>query len=62
MLDWWIELPWWMRLGVALLLMAVGLLVFLYGSVKGGAALFGLGFILLVLGGKSESEKKGYRF
>ena len=62
MLDWWTDLPWWLRLGSALLLMAVGVLAFWFVSVRLGAGLAGLGLILFALGGKSESEKKGYRF
>ena len=62
MLDWWTDLPAWLRIATALLVLAAGGFVLWYVSVRLGAALLGLGFILVVLGGKSQSEKKGYRF
>lgn len=62
MLDWWTDLPAWLRITTALLVLATGAFVLWYVSVRLGAALLGLGFILVVLGGKSQSEKKGYRF
>ena len=62
MLDWWTDLPAWLRIVFALVVMITGGLVFWFVSVRFGAGIFGFGFILMVLGGKSESEKKGYRF
>lgn len=62
MLDWWIDLPWWLRLGVALGLMGAGALVFWYVSIRLGILMVGVGLVLFLIGGKSQAEKKGYRF
>ena len=56
------DLPAWARLLVALGLMIVGGLVFYFVSVRLGIALFAVGFVLLMIGGKSKAEKQGYRF
>jgi hypothetical protein len=62
MLDFWIELPAWLRLGSALLLILLGVLLFLFVSVRAGLVLFGVGCVLFLMGGKSKAEKNGYRF
>ena len=62
MLELWIELPWWLRLIVALGLMIAGGVIFLFISVRLGCALFAVGFILFIMGGRTRGEKSGYRF
>jgi hypothetical protein len=62
MLDWWSELPAWLRYGVAIVFLLVGGLVMVGGGFRFGAAAVAIGFALLVVGGPSDSEKKGYRF
>ena len=62
MLDAWMELPAWARIGSALVLMLLGALVFLFVNVRTGIVLIGVGFVLLLMGGKTDSEKNGYHF
>ena len=62
MIDWWSELPWWLRYGVGLVFLSGGVFFFLNGLLGLGGICAGIGVVMLVLGGKSESEKKGYRF
>ena len=58
----WSELPWWLRLLVALGLMAGGLFALYSGFWRSGSGMLGLGVILLLIGGRSDSERNGYRF
>ena len=60
MFDWWIELPTLFKVGVALLLIVVGVVLFFAGT--RGWALAIVGLVLLFFSGPSDSEKKGYRF
>lgn len=62
MLNIWLEFPAWLRMGIALLIAVIGVLTFIFASVRAGAVLSGVGFVLLLVGGKSDSEKNGYRF
>ena len=62
MLDFWIELPWWLRLIIAGAIAAVGVLLCLFVSVRAGYVLTGLGVVMMVVGGRTPSEKNGYRF
>ena len=62
MLDWWSELPPWLRLGTALGLMVGGALVAYFVSVRAGFVMLGVGFILFLMGGPTKAEKNGYRF
>lgn len=73
MFDWWCELPWWLRIGAGVLCMAAGgLLMWVHISghfgvdrwqaARYGALLVGAGAVMVLLGGKSDAEKKGYRF
>lgn len=78
MLDWWSDLPWWLRLGVAFAIIALGIVVVLtstrhmvgelivddpgrYQMIL-GFAIMGIGLGMAFIGGKSDSEKKGYKF
>lgn len=73
MLDRWIELPAWLRvgLGVMVLLAGFGLLwawatrFFAFPRryvLTGALALVGAGFGMILVGGKSDSERNGYHF
>jgi hypothetical protein len=72
-LDWWIELPAWLRivLGVVMLV-AGGLLLWAWATgyfamprrhvLTLGSALAGLEFGMILIGGKSDGERNGHRF
>lgn len=62
MLDFWIELPWWLRLTIAGIVLTLGILICLFVNIRVGFVLTGLGIAMLLVGGRSESEKQGYRF
>jgi hypothetical protein len=58
--DWWSGLsPFW-RYGVGLLFLAISTLLWLGGTLWPWGWIVGV--VLLLLGGPSDSEKKGYRF
>jgi hypothetical protein len=60
MLDWWTDLPPLLRLGVALVLIVLGVIFFFAGT--RGWTLAIVGIVLLFFCGPSDSEKKGYNF
>ncbi len=60
MFDWWTELPPLLRVGVALLLILLGV-VFLFAGTRGWTLAI-VGVVLLFFSGPSDSEKKGYHF
>jgi hypothetical protein len=78
MLDWWSDLPWWLRLGIAFAIMALGIVIVLSSTrhqvgaiivddvgryeMIVGFAVTGIGLGLAFIGGKSDAEKKGYKF
>lgn len=62
MLDAWIQLPWWLRLFVAVGLIVGGGLVFWFASIRLGCGLVAIGFVLFVMGGPTRGEKSGYKF
>jgi len=57
----WYDLPWQLRLGVALLLIAIAAIILV---AAGRIWWWGwiIGSILLFISGKSDSEKNGYNF
>ena len=62
--EWWASLPWWLRYGIAIFFLLISIILALvqvlpWNWAMGGCA---IGFVLLVFSGKSDSEKKGYRF
>jgi len=61
-MELWTELPWWARLIVSIGLIVGGLAAFLNGYPRSGGGMLGLGVVLLLIGGRSDSEKNGYRF
>lgn len=54
--------PWWLRLGVALIVMALGAIILFAVDVRIGIMIFGPGFVLLCFSGRSDAEKGGYNF
>ena len=56
------SVPWWIRLTLALALLALGAVVAWFVSFRLGLLLFVFGFILLCFSGRSDSEKNGYNF
>lgn len=71
MLEWWMELPAWLRMTLGVVLMVVGGLI-LWAQIASDAgnrraytwpiAMCGLGFAMVMVGGKTDSEKNNYRF
>jgi hypothetical protein len=60
-IHWWAGLDWWIRLSVAGFLLAVSTALWVFADriwPWGWVA----GLVLLLLGGRSDSEKKGYHF
>ncbi len=73
MLEWWMDLPAWLRVTMGLVTMAAGGLVLWAGMsgalmpgrrvvFYGAFGLIGAGLAMVVIGEKSSSEKNGYRF
>jgi hypothetical protein len=62
MLDFWMELPAWLRLGSAMLLIGLGVFFLFFVGIRRGCVLMGVGVVLLLVGEKSKAEKNGYRF
>ena len=62
MLDAWSELPAWLRILIAVGMMVAGALIAWFESVRLGFLLLGVGFVMTMIGGKSQSERNGYRF
>lgn len=60
MLDWWCDLPWWLRYGFALLMLLISTILFFCGIFWPWG--WAMGLILLLLSGRSQSEKDGYNF
>ena len=54
--------PWWVRLILAIVFLALGALIAWFISIRLGLLLFVAGFILLCFSGRSDSEKNGYNF
>lgn len=62
MLGAWMDLPAWLRLIVALIVTGIGALMCYYISMRLGVIILAFGVVMFFFGGKSDSEKKGYRF
>ena len=62
MLDFWTELPAWLRVTIAGGMMVAGALIFYFVALRLGLFLLGLGFVMILIGGKSQSERYGYGF
>jgi hypothetical protein len=79
MLSVWSDLPWWERLGLGLIVTAMGIALCIRSIASGGPsglfiedvsryrlilgfALTGIGFGMLMIGGRSDAEKNGYKF
>jgi hypothetical protein len=76
MLQWWLDLPAWLRMGISLIFLIAGAAIVLYGVLTPqekmlprerdeiiiGFMCVGVGLALLIAGGKSDAEKNGYKF
>ncbi len=73
MFGWWLGLPAWLRMVLGLVVLLIGggiVLAGLTGHIIEGQRVFprfsliliGLGFAMIVFGGKSDSERGGYHF
>lgn len=68
LVDWYAGLNWKLRYGVALFFILLGGVPLLFSAIEGGRVsrlaivLFLLGLVLAAVGGRSSSEKNGYRF
>ncbi|MGC4106192.1 MAG: hypothetical protein QM753_07525 [Thermomicrobiales bacterium] len=60
-MEFWMDLPAWLRLITALIVLSVGVVIFLFISGRLGMILAALGFCMFIFGGKSSSEKSGYK-
>jgi hypothetical protein len=58
--EWWAELPPLLRVGMALLMIAIGVVCF-FAQTRGWTIGL-LGIVLLLFSGPSGPEKKGYRW
>jgi len=60
-IDWWAGLDWKFRILIPICLLFLSTIILLFFRILW---IWGwlLGLILLMLGGRSKSEKKGYRF
>lgn len=61
-MDFWTDLPSWLRLVVALIVLGIGIVLFLFVSGRAGMILSALGFCMFVFGGKTSEERNGYKF
>ena len=62
LLEWWAGLQPWLRMLVALIITGIGGLICYYLSLRLGIVPLALGVAMVFFGGKSDSEKKGYKF
>jgi hypothetical protein len=54
--------PWWIRLSLALICIALGALALWFVSFRLGLILIIAGLVFLMFSGRSDSEKNGYNF
>ena len=59
MIEWWVGLPWWLRLAVALLFLLASTVLWLAGRFWPWG--WGVGAVLLLFCFPSKLERKGYR-
>ncbi len=59
-IEWWAGLPMWLRVGVALLFLGLSTVLWFLGRFWPWG--WAVGGILLLMSGKSSSEKSGYNF
>ncbi len=58
--EWIGSLPWWLRLSVAGIFILISTLMYFGGTFWPWG--WAVGLVLLLFGGPSDPEKKGYRF
>lgn len=57
--EWWYDLPWWARYGIALLMILISTAMLFIGRLFIWGWVVGL--IMVAMGGRSQAEKNGYR-
>jgi len=62
MFDWWLGLPAWIRMILAVIMFAIGAALCWWFDFRVGLIFVALGMAMIFVGGASDSEKKGYRF
>jgi len=62
MFDWWLGLPAWIRIVLAIIMFAFGAALCVWFDFRVGLIFVALGMAMIFVGGASDSEKKGYRF
>lgn len=55
--EWWSDLPWWLRYGVAAVFLLISTGLYFFGDILWWV----VGVVLLLFGGPSGPEKRGYR-
>ena len=60
-IQWWADLPAWLRYGVSLALIGVSTYLFFFAN-RFWPWGWALGLVLLIFSGPSDPEKKGYNF
>ncbi|MGB2755928.1 MAG: hypothetical protein WBD75_11955 [Phycisphaerae bacterium] len=58
--EWWAGLDWKLRLGFPVFLLLISTILYFCDIIWPWG--WGVGIVLLLFSGRSESEKKGYRF
>jgi len=60
LIEWWAELNWKIRITIPVILIIISTILLLLGKIWIWGWIFGV--TLLLAGGPSNSEKKGYKF
>ena len=58
----WFDIPTWLQLLVALVVLLVGVGLCIFFSVRIGVVVLGLGIGLVVVTGRDGSDRRGYKF
>lgn len=59
MLEWWIELPWWLRVGVGLILIGISTALYLFAH-RFWPWGWAVGAVFVLFGFPSRTERQGY--
>jgi len=61
MWGWFLNLPWYFRYGVGMVVTGLGILAMIGGQPRIGGVALGVGAVMLLLASRSQAEKNGYR-